>query len=121
MTTFATPRRKRVARLAAGTAAASLAVALGTAAPALANSFSGSDAYASWSYSDSSDNFCVTSKDGSVSVKLSPVTAGRGPSYNSTVSDGKKKCFSLATAYEDSKYNWFVGTRGAPHSGTFYS
>lgn len=116
-----TPSAKRAGRLAAGTAAASLAIVLVTAVPALANSFSGSDAYASWSYSDSPDSFCVTSKEGSVAVKLSPVTAGRGPSYNTTISDGNRKCFSLATAYEDSKYKWFVGTRGAPHSGTFYS
>lgn len=112
---------KRTAALAAGVAGLASVFIVGTASPALANSFSGTDGYASWSYNDGTDSFCVTAKIGSPVVKLSPVTAGRGPSYNTSVPEGTKRCFSLARAYEDSKYRWGVGTRGAYNSGTFFS
>jgi hypothetical protein len=120
---FARVSPSRAVGLAAASAGLALVGTIGVASPAFANSFSGSDSSASWSYNDGADSFCVTGKNGNgVYVKLRPVTAGRGPSYDTTVRGGSgKRCFSLATAYEDTRYSYAVGTATAYHTGYFYS
>lgn len=112
-----------VATLASAAAGLALIFTVGTVSPAMAlpNSFSDSDGYAAWSYNDGNDRFCVRAKVGSVRVKLNPVNPGNGPSYNRNVAQGTKRCNSLATAYEDSRYSFSIGTRGSFHSGKFYS
>lgn len=84
------------------------------------------------SYDDGGDSFCLRVAASSgydvASVNLDPAVAGRGPSYSFSVTRGDKKCRSLATAYEDSRYEYF-GTMGYDppcrcadrYSGGFYS
>ncbi|WP_171134132.1 MULTISPECIES: hypothetical protein [Streptomyces] len=101
----------------------SLAIIVGAAPAALANSFGKSYNDVSFGYDDGGDRFCVTPADGyGAHVMLAPNAADRGPAYNEELPKGSGgRCFSLATAYEDSGYNYAVGTGKNWYAGTFYS
>ena len=104
--------------------------ALALAAPASANSFGPTDygtyGQAKVSYDDANDLFCIesTNPDGT-EFFLTPTTKV-GPQMNDRVRYGEESCYSLATAYEDTPYLYYIFD--GPHilSGTttevhFYS
>jgi hypothetical protein len=66
-------------------------------------------------YNDGTDTLCASLSSSAgydvLSMTAKPVTAGRGPTLTYTVHRGERRCKSLATAYEDSKYTYF-GTLG---------
>jgi len=98
------------------TATAVLALTLGTAQAAMANSFDrdlGGGARV-W-YDDGTDTLCASLSSSAyydtMSLNAYPDIAGRGPTLGSTLSRGQRSCKSLATAYEDSVYHYY-GTLG---------
>jgi len=104
--------------------------ALAVAAPASANSFGPTDygtyGQAMVSYDDGNDLFCIESTNpGGTEFYFAPETR-IGPQVNGRVSYGNKSCYSLAEAYEDTPYYYYI--LDGPHivSGTtievhFYS
>lgn len=104
--------------------------ALAVAAPASANSFGPTDygtyGQAKVSYDDANDLFCIESTNpGGTEFYLAPTTKV-GPQMTSHVRYGQESCYSLATAYEDTPYLYYIFD--GPHilSGTtievhFYS
>ena len=99
--------------------------AVAVAAPASANSFGPTD-YGTYgaamvSYKDASDQFCVrdTSPRGSVVFRVAPVN-GRGPSYQLRASNGETKCVSLARAFEDTRYYYWVSDTDAPFDKMYF-
>lgn len=112
--------------------AAAFGLALGAAPVASANSFS--DRYlgagAHLSYNDGTDTLClwyVSSGSYRASLTAEPTVAGRGPTINLSVGPGQRKCASLATAYEDSHYDYHGAVASScrcfihRYSGGFYS
>lgn len=103
-----------------------------TAPAASANSFG--DRYlgagAHLSYNDGTDTLCLWyDSSGPYQARLtaSPTTSGRGPTRSLVVGPGQKKCASLATAYEDTHYD-YLGAVASDcrcyihrYSGGFYS
>lgn len=104
--------------------------ALAVAAPASANSFGPTDygtyGLAMVSYDDGNDLFCIESTTpGGTEFYFAPKTRV-GPQLNGRVSYGEKSCYSLAEAYEDTPYYYYVMEREHVLSGTtmevsFYS
>ena len=99
--------------------------AVAVAAPASANSFGPTD-YGTYgaamvSYKDASDQFCVrdTSPRGSVVFRVAPVNGG-GPSYQLRASNGETKCVSLARAFEDTRYYYWVSDTDAPFDKMYF-
>jgi hypothetical protein len=102
-----------------------------TAPAASANSFG--DRYlgggAHLSYDDGTDTLCLRNENSSyrASLTASPTTAGRGPTLSFDVGPGKRECHSLATAYEDSHYDYYGAVASEcrcyiqRYSGGFYS
>jgi hypothetical protein len=94
------------------TAAAVVALTFVGAPAALANSFTDTSMGGGGkvTYDDGADSLCVslasTSGYDVISLTASPVTAGRGPTLSFSVYRGHKTCKSLATAYEDTKYEY---------------
>ena len=86
--------------------------ALAIAAPASANSFGptnyGTYGQAKVSYDDANDLFCIesTNPDGT-EFFLTPTTKV-GPQMNDRVRYGEESCYSLATAYEDTPYLYYI-------------
>lgn len=76
------------------------------------------------SYNDGRDRFCVKSlAPWGMAFGLSPVRQGRGPSFTVRIDTyGQTKCVSLARAYEDTKYYYWVSNTDWPAAeGSFYS
>jgi hypothetical protein len=101
----------------------SLAIVVGTAPAALANSFGESYPEVAFGYADDQDSFCVTPKKRKDALlMLAPFEAGQGPSYDERIpAGGGERCFSLARAYEDSGYSYSVRAGGPYYDDTFYS
>ena len=98
--------------------------ALTVASPASANSFgpttSGTGGIAVVSYRDASDQFCVrdTSRYG-MTFRVAPAN-GRGPSYQYYISNGQTKCLSLARAFEDTRYYYWVSNGDFPSKPVYF-
>lgn len=101
----------------------SLAIMIGAAPAALANSFTHSYDDVTFGYNDGEDSFCVAPENGNgAHVRLAPAQAGGGPAYDVSMPEGSAiRCFSLAQAYEDTLYNYAVWTDVQSYPGTFYS
>jgi hypothetical protein len=100
----------------------SIAIMVGAAPAAFANSFTHSYDDVTFGYNDGADSFCVEPKNGNdAHVRMAPQVAGGGPVYDVTVPDGSWKCLSLARAYEDTPYSYAVWTDVHSYPGTFYS
>lgn len=95
-------------------------LAIGAAPAASAKSFTGSNGAGHWSYTDSTDRFCIQTVTNLVTVQLKPVTAGRGPSYTLHLGGDEHKCVSLATAYEDSRYHLVVTSAYTDPKGKYF-
>ncbi|WP_461024471.1 hypothetical protein [Thalassiella azotivora] len=117
---------------ATATVAVVAATVLATAPTAAAKSFTDRVRGAVISYDDGEDRFCakLVSDAGydTLSVRLYPVVAGRGPEHYISLVRGERKCRSLATAYEDSAYRYSgvlgnipVDRGGYRLGGEFYS
>ena len=106
-------------RIIAATSLVGAALVAGTTLPASAATHSGTIRGGAYSYNDGKDTYCVraTKVNSEVYVKLSPVTAGRGPTVLVTGCSTE-----LVHAYEDTKYkaevhSWDNGVRS---SKTYY-
>jgi hypothetical protein len=98
--------------------------AVAVAAPASANSFGptdyGTGGIAMVSYKDASDQFCV--KDASsygMTFRVAPAN-GRGPSYQYYIKNGETKCVSLARAFEDTRYYYWVADSDWPSNPVYF-
>lgn len=122
------PLKKSIAALAIG-AASVFAVVVGVQ-PASANSFTHTvSSGTTLQYADGTDTFCSTGKASNrnhLVLTLKPVN-GVGPKYTRVISTSKV-CWSLARAYEDSRYEWTITVSPNPgfpvtgkYSGRFYS
>lgn len=103
-----------------------VAISLSIAPKASAKSFTSTrSGVALVNYNDGQDKFCVTDRSiyGTMGFGLRPVQKGRGPSYSVIlVHNGQTKCVSLARAYEDTKYYYWVSDTDWPsEEGFFFS
>ncbi len=116
---------KKALKTATAVAAASIALLVASAQPAHANDIN-VKVWQNWlspvlTYNDATDTFCSKGVNyGSlVVVTLKPVN-GVGPSYFRTL-NVNKQCWSLARAYEDTRYEWKVSVYNAQFPDSHYT